>query len=126
MSWHISFKSNKIKLYFRKKKNKWEITYSLKMNLNKNVAVPNKVALTGSTKLDLLLPSDLWHTCFKVRCAVRSEMIVCMRSYLIYCCLVSNFKQSGHSSLTSGINIFTQRTAFDGMFSVFQTILCKP
>lgn len=59
MSWHISFKSNKIKLYFRKKKNKWEIIYSLKMNLNKNVAVPNKVALTGSTKLDLLLPSDL-------------------------------------------------------------------
>lgn len=78
MSWHIYFKSNKIKLYFRKKKNKWEITYSLKMNLNKNVAVPNKVALTGSTKLDLLLPSDLWHICFKVRCAVRSEMIVCM------------------------------------------------
>lgn len=77
MSWHISFKSNKIKLYFRKNKNKWEITYSLKMNLNKNVAVPNKVALTGSTKLDLL-PSDLWHICFKVRCAVRSEMIVCM------------------------------------------------
>lgn len=59
MSWHISFKSNKIKLYFRKNKNKWEIIYSLKMNLNKNVAVPNKVALTGSTKLDLLLPSDL-------------------------------------------------------------------
>lgn len=78
MSWHISFKSNKRKLYFRKKKNKWEITYSLKMNLNKNVAVPNKVALTGSTKLDLLLPSDLWNICFKVRCAVRSEMIVCM------------------------------------------------
>lgn len=94
------------------------------MNLNKNVAVPNKVALT-STKLDLLLPSDLWHLC----CAFRDDRLhalTLMRSYLIYCCLVSNFKQSGHSSLTSGINIFTQRTAFDGMFSVFQTILCKP
>lgn len=33
--------------------------YLLKMNLNKNVSVPNKMALTGSTKLDLLMPSDL-------------------------------------------------------------------